>query len=48
MVVWGGTQIAHSTSEHYTNQSEEGRVLVVQHRGIAGMLEKVVDALAGT
>jgi hypothetical protein len=48
VVVWGASQIAHSTSEHYTGQASEGRVLVVQHRGIAGMLEAVTQAIAST
>ena len=45
VIVWGGTQLAHSTSDQYTSQTDEGRVVVVQHRGIAGMLEAVTSAL---
>ncbi len=45
VVVWGGTQLSHSTSEQYTSQADEGQVLVVPHRGISGMLEAVTVAI---
>lgn len=45
VVVWGPTLLAHSTSELYTNQADQGRLVVVQHRGIGQMLNTLTQAL---
>lgn len=43
VIVWGGTILDHSTSGNY--DSALGRVLVIAHRGIAGMLLRATAEL---
>jgi hypothetical protein len=43
VIIWGGTILDHSTSENY--DSALGRVLIVAHRGIAGMLLRAAAEL---
>lgn len=43
VIIWGGTILDHSTSGHYDPSA--GRVLIVAHRGIAGMLQRATEAL---
>ena len=48
VVIWGPTHLSHCTSDLYTDQADQGRLMVVPHRGIASMLEDLSARVLGT
>jgi len=42
VIIWGGTILDHSTSQHYKGDS----VTTIAHRGLAGMLRTLADELS--
>lgn len=44
VLIWGATILDHSTSDAF--DPSDDRVVFIRHRGIAGMLEQAVEALA--
>lgn len=45
-IIWGATILDHSTSEPYTTQAAEGRLISAPHRGIVTMLDAVAARLS--
>ncbi len=41
VLVWGGTELDHAVSGPYTD-AKSGKVVVIAHRGISGMLDKAL------
>ncbi len=45
VVIWAPTLLTHSMSDLYTSQSDEGRIVLIPHRGIATMLQALTEQL---